>query len=291
MIENGGVDFRRYDRVWERVAPTLVPYPPGEADNLEQGAVFSGGKPEAPGEKYPAAPGEKHPAAPASGERIPAAAPAFWEKTPEEAHGSGKRPPVQVPDRPQCPPVPLPGDAPETLAAFIEEELSEQRRIQAVMRNAPLRVRQALRDLASQAASHARRLTAVYYLITGERYPSSVSADRSSGVQGETETRMRPGNPQGKPSGGQGYPGKPSGGQSGPGNQAGQWRQALRECYQETVCTGLRYAGAAKKTADPCLSRLLEEMSAEVYRRARELLRMLEYGMGNMNETWASYGT
>lgn len=42
------------------------------------------------------------------------------------------------------------------------------------------------------------------------------------------------------------------------------------------ACNGLNYARAADGTTDPCLSRLLNELSAEEYRHADILMQMLE---------------
>ena len=51
---------------------------------------------------------------------------------------------------------------------------------------------------------------------------------------------------------------------------------ALRERYHEAACNGLNYARAAEETTDPCLSRLLNDLSGEDYRHADVFLAMLE---------------
>ena len=120
---------------------------------------------------------------------------------------------------------------------FIEEELANQRQMQALSRQCPTWARQQLRELAATDGAHARRLMAVYYLITGECYRPNVSCGRIC---------------------------------------VGRWCAALRERYHAAACEGLNYARAAEETTDPCLRRLLEELSGEEYRQADVLLAMLE---------------
>ena len=54
------------------------------------------------------------------------------------------------------------------------------------------------------------------------------------------------------------------------------WCAALRERYHTEACNGLNYARAAEGTTDPCLRGLLNELSAEEYRHAEQLLTLLE---------------
>lgn len=153
-------DFRQYDRIWQRVAPNLEPYP-GMAVRSESTA--------------PAAPIPASPAAPA----IPAA--------PET-------PAVPVPAGPGLSPAQesqLPGaeqnpccmgtDAAEMLeviTGYTEAALSDRRCLLALTRQAPSWARQALRDIAADLLFQSRQLTAAYYLITGQRYRPSVSTER-----------------------------------------------------------------------------------------------------------------
>ncbi len=60
------------------------------------------------------------------------------------------------------------------------------------------------------------------------------------------------------------------------GAAVGRWCPALRERYHMEACSGLNYARAADGTTDPCLAKLLNELSADEYRHAEELMSMLE---------------
>ena len=125
----------------------------------------------------------------------------------------------------------------EVLVGFIEEELTNQRQTLALGRQSPVWARQQLRELAAIDGAHARRLMAVYYLITGECYRPNVGCGRIA---------------------------------------VGRWCPGLRERYHAAACGGLNYARAAEETTDPCLRRLMEELSGEEYRQADVLLAMLE---------------
>ena len=83
----------------------------------------------------------------------------------------------------------------------------------------------------------ARRLMAVYYLITGSCYRPAVSCERIC---------------------------------------VGQWCTALRERYHAEVCGGFNYARAQDGTTDSCLGELLGQLSADEYRHAEVLMGMLE---------------
>ena len=107
-------------------------------------------------------------------------------------------------------------------------------------RQAPVWARQALKDIAAGKLEHARRLLAIHYLVTGECYQPAVSCERI---------------------------------------YVGRWCPALRERYHAEACSGLNYARAAEGTTDPCLVRVLNGMSADAYRWADVLMRMLERGM------------
>ena len=54
---------------------------------------------------------------------------------------------------------------------------------------------------------------------------------------------------------------------------------ALRERYHMEACSGMNYARSADGTTDPCLGKLLNELSADEYRHAEELMSMLERAM------------
>ena len=56
----------------------------------------------------------------------------------------------------------------------------------------------------------------------------------------------------------------------------GRWAEELRRSYHEEACSGLNYARTADSTADVCLSKLLNELSADEYRHAERLMSLLE---------------
>ncbi len=195
----GEYDYRQYDRVWQRVAPTLEPYP-GEGQGGDGSSAAGNGVPAFPAVQRGIA-------------RLPGA-----EQNP-------------------CCMGSVAAESLGVLTGFIEEELAEQRYDLAFCRQAPPWARQQLRDLAAAAGSRAGRLMAVYYLITGECFRPAVSCERI---------------------------------------YIGRWCPALRERYHTAACGGLNYARAADGTADPCLRKLLLELSGESYRYADILLTMLE---------------
>ena len=127
-------DYRQYDRVWQRVAPTLEPYP-----GMQTGEMLSGNTMTAIARQESTLPGA-----------------------------------VQNP----CCMGSAAAESLEVLVGFIEEELAEQRYYLAFSRQAPAWARQRLRELGAGPGSRARRLMAIYYLITGECYRPAVSCDR-----------------------------------------------------------------------------------------------------------------
>lgn len=202
-------DYRQYDRIWQRVAPNLEPYP----------SVRAGLDAAAPAMAEQAAAGGPAPAV--------SAAPAASETPESQLPGAETDP---------CCMGSAAAEMLEVLTGFIEEELSDRRYFLALVRQAPSWARQRLREIANGKGVHARRLMAVYYLITGECYRPAISAERI---------------------------------------HVGRWCAALRERYHGEACNGLNYARAADGTTDPCLAKLLNELSAGAYGHAEELLRML----------------
>lgn len=200
-------DYRLHDHIWKRVAPELEPYP-----DLRTPPV-------------PAPAGLPAPQAPEPQPPAPAAAPQVPET---QLPGASADP---------CCMGSAAGEMLNVLTGFIEEELEDRRCFQAVARQAPSWARQRLRDLAADAGAHARRLMAVYYLITGSCYRPAVSCGHVC---------------------------------------FGNWCATLREQYHAEACNGLNYARAADGTTDPCLSRLLQELSADEYRHADQLMELLE---------------
>lgn len=200
-------DYRQYDRIWQRVAPNLEPYPEVRRQELE-----------------PAVPAAQMNGMPAATESL----------TPAQVQQEAQLPGAEM--NPCCM-----GSAAaemlEVLTGFIEEELADRRYLQAMVRQAPSWARQRLRDLAASEGAQAKRLMAAYYLITGECYRPNINCDRI---------------------------------------YVGRWCPALRERYHAAACNALNYARAADGTTDPCLSRLLNELSAGEYGHANELMSMLE---------------
>ena len=186
-------DFRQYDRIWQRVAPGLEPYPNPQAaaaDAPEEGLSTLRQESQLPG------------------------------ASPDPCcMGSAA------------------SDMLNVLTGFAEEDLEEQRQLLALMRRAPSWARPALRDMAAELGAHARRLAAVHYLITGNRYRPLLPSGRIC---------------------------------------PGSWCAALRDRYHAAVCGGFNYARAAEGTTDPCLAKLLEELSRDSYARADSLLELLE---------------
>lgn len=163
-------DFRQYDRIWQRVAPNLEPYPGMTASAQQTASARSeaAGLPPAP-----AAPMAPVPAVPAS-----PAAPAV--------PAAPEAPAVPVPAIPALPgaernPCCMGTEAAEMLGVitgYIEAALSDRRYLLALARQAPSWARRDLRDMAEELQDQARRLMAAHYLITGQRYRPSVSMER-----------------------------------------------------------------------------------------------------------------
>ena len=193
-------DYRQYDRIWQRVAPTLEPYPAAE-DAAPQ---------------PPSSQQELTPAQVRQESQLPGATP-----------------------NPCCMGTAA-ADMMEVLMGFLEEALSDRRHYLALARQAPVWARQRLRDIADGKLEHVRHLLAIHYLVTGECYQPAVNCERI---------------------------------------YVGRWCPALRERYHAEACNGLNYARAADGTTDPCLARVLNGMSADAYRWARELMAMLERGI------------
>ena len=128
----------------------------------------------------------------------------------------------------------------DVLEGFIEVELEDRWYYLGLTRCAPTVCRTMLRDFATTKAAHAKRLMAVYYLITGTCYESKLLCG------------------QVKP---------------------GPWCEVLRQRYHVEACGGFNYARAADGTTDPCLGKLLDELSADTYRIAERILCTLEKTM------------
>ena len=128
-------DYRQYDRIWQRVAPTLEPYPAAE---------------------------DAAPQPPSSQQEL----------TPAQVRQESQLPGA-VPN--PCCMGTAAADMMEVLMGFLEEALSDRRHYLALTRQAPVWARQRLRDIADGKLEHARHLLAIHYLVTGECYQPAVN--------------------------------------------------------------------------------------------------------------------
>ena len=211
------MDFRKYDRVWDRVLPLLNPW--GTGDNP-------------PSEKLPIDNSISPPDTESQSDAESQSSTTFQSDT-DQLSGAAWNP--------CCMDNAIKAES-EILADFIERELSERRQFLALARRSPAWGRQTIRELSAAAWGRAKRLLALYYLITGETYAPAVCVDRT---------------------------------------HTGRWLPALRERYHAAACCASRYARAAEETAAPCLQEAFAEMSAAAYQNAAALLRLLERSMAS----------
>ena len=168
-------DFRQYDRIWQRVAPTLEPYP-GMTD---QQAAFARSEtaaaPAAPVAGVPAVTTPVPPAAP-----VRPAVPETPAVPVPAGPGMSAGQESQLPGAAQnpCCMGSAASDMLEVITGYIEAALSDRRQLLALVRQAPSWARQTLRDIAADLQGQARQLTAAYYLITGQCYRPAVSGSR-----------------------------------------------------------------------------------------------------------------
>lgn len=129
--QNAAYDYRRCARVWQRVDPTLDPYPDVRAAAM---------------------------AADTPGDGLSAA-----ERNAELTLPGAQADPCCMGTAAL--------ESLEVLQGFIREELADRRTYLFLARRAPTaEARQVFRAIASDEGRHARRLLAAVYLITGERY-------------------------------------------------------------------------------------------------------------------------
>ncbi|MDY3282484.1 ferritin-like domain-containing protein [Dysosmobacter sp.] len=136
--ETAPYDYRKHDKVWQRVAPSLSPYP--------------GDGPLTP---------------PPEEQTLPQPVPQAMVRR-EEAQLPGAEP------NPCCMGTQARDDL-AVLEGFVEEELCQRRNLLFLSRQAPAAARQPLREAARQGEDRARRLMTVYYLITGACFRPAVS--------------------------------------------------------------------------------------------------------------------
>ena len=130
--QNAAYDYRRCARVWQRVDPTLDPYP-----DVRAAAAMAA---DTPGDGLSAA-----------------------------VRNAGLTLPGAQAD--PCCMGTAALESLEVLQGFIREELADRRTYLFLARRAPTaEARQVFRAIASDEGRHARRLLAAVYLITGERY-------------------------------------------------------------------------------------------------------------------------
>lgn len=130
--QNAAYDYRRCARVWQRVDPTLNPYP-----DVRATAAMAA---DTPGDGLSAA-----------------------ERNAELTLAGAQADPCCMGTAAL--------ESLEVLQGFIREELADRRTYLFLARRAPTaEARQMFRAIASDEGRHARRLLAAVYLITGERY-------------------------------------------------------------------------------------------------------------------------
>jgi rubrerythrin len=181
-------DYRRYDRIWQRVSPTLEPYPAAPEDTTT--ALTTRQEAQLPG-------ADINPC----------------------CLGSAAMEMLEV------------------LTGYIEEELADQRYYTALLRRAPAWAQPVVQRLAEEEGRHAKRLMAVYYLITGKCYCPAIPCGC---------IRIE------------------------------HWCPALRQRYHAEACGALNYARSADETTDICLKRIFTDLSQEEYRHADTISRLLE---------------
>lgn len=126
----------------------------------------------------------------------------------------------------------------QRLEELIGEELAERRAYLAYAHCAPqAAARRCMQQLGREEGGHARRLMALYYLLSGQCF--------------------RPVLPTG--------PVKPM-----------PWRELLRDCCQRERWAAAQYTQLARDCGDAGLRQLLEELGRDEERHARLLLRLLE---------------
>ena len=181
-------DYRRYDRISQRVSPTLEPYPAAPEDTTT--ALTTRQEAQLPG-------ADINPC----------------------CLGSAAMEMLDV------------------LTGYIVEELADQRYYTALLRRAPAWAQPVVQRLAEEEGRHAKRLMAVYYLITGKCYCPAIPCGC---------IRIE------------------------------HWCPALRQRYHAEACGALNYARSADETTDICLKRIFTDLSQEEYRHADTISRLLE---------------
>lgn len=239
-------DYRQYDKIWQRVAPDLNPYP----DLRSVPAAAMTGIPQMPATGVPGMPQMTTNAA-AGTPQMPANGPT--EMPQMMTAGTTGMPQMPISglagltpmgtemgggsEEGSCCMGPAAGEMLDSLRNFIEDELSDCRYYQAFCRQAPPAARQTLRDLSMEEKRHACALMAVHYLITGSSYQPAVANEKI---------------------------------------YIGPYCSALRERYHIEACGGMNYLHAADGTTDLCLQKLLTGLSDDEYCHAEKIMGLLQ---------------
>ena len=124
----------------------------------------------------------------------------------------------------------------EVLQGFLREELGDAQLYAQLAAALPREMRGAMRAISEDEKRHARDLAAAIYLITGK-----TCCPRVCVAQPDTRDLCA----------------------------------LLRERYHAEACGGYNYARAGEETLDLCLGKLFAAMSADEYRHADILMRLL----------------
>ena len=165
-------DFRQYDRIWQRVAPNLEPYPGMAVSAQQTASVQQAASVRAEAAGMPPVPAPAMPGVPAVPETPAVPVPAN--------SGLTVRQESQLPGAEQnpCCMGTEAAEMLEVITGYIESALSDRRYLLALARQAPSWARRDLRDMAAELQGQARQLMTAHYLITGQRYRPSVSTER-----------------------------------------------------------------------------------------------------------------
>ena len=169
-----GYDHRQNQRLWQRVAPSMPPYPesawPPAAGGGMVGAAGTGmasSDSMAPSAGMVPAAGAAG-MAPGTG-TVPTGTPAASDAAPESLPGAVGDP---------CCMGTAARDDLAVLEGFRDQELADRRYYQAMLRTAPAAARPTLRELMARKQAHGRYLGALLYLITGQSRPETLDCQR-----------------------------------------------------------------------------------------------------------------
>lgn len=234
----GAPDYARYDRIWQRVAPALDPYPQVRAANQNavpamamQQSTAAGEMAQAVQNRYTVPAGQTEPASQA-GQTAASAGQVG-------STGASVETQLQLPGA-SSDPCCMGSEAQDltmVVEGFAQEEAADAASYAQLARLAPGRNQaMALRQIGRDAQRRAQELAAAYYLITG--------APLQYGAASVVLPRL-------------------------------PYRELLRRSYHAAACNGLNYARAADATMDVCLQRLIQRFSDESYAAADRLLLLL----------------